>query len=66
MIVTAADLDAKYSAWFLGMKNSNQAKAEILTLFEAEPDDEHDWSEQDIFKQARKIIFKWNAIDDRG
>ena len=38
----------------------------ICTLFEAEPDDEHYWSEQDIFEQARKIILKWNAIDDPG
>ena len=63
MTITAADLDTKYSAWFLGMKNSNQAKAEILTLFEAEPDEEHTWSEQDIFEQSRKIICKWNADD---
>lgn len=66
MTITAAELDTKYSAWFIGMKNSNQAKAEILTLFEAESDDEHDLSEQDIFEQAGKIIFKWNAIDDPG
>lgn len=46
------------------MKNTNQAKAEILTLFEAEPNDELCWSEQNIFEQARKIIRKWNAIDD--
>lgn len=63
MTITAADLDTKYSAWFLGMKNSNQAKAEIHTLFKAEPDEEHTWSEQDIFEQSRKIICKWNADD---
>ena len=66
MTVTAADLDTKYSAWFIGMKNTKQAKAEILALFEDESDEEHTWSEQDIFEQARKIIRKWNAIDDRG
>lgn len=66
MTLTAADLDTKYSAWFVDMKNTRQAKAEILTLFEAEPDKEHTWSEQDIFEQSRKIIRKWNAIDDRG
>lgn len=63
MIVTAADLDTKYSAWFLGMKNTEQAKREILALFDAEPDDEHYWSEQDIFEQSRKIICKWNDTE---
>lgn len=63
MTVTAADLDTKYSAWFVGMKNTKQAKAEILVLFENKPDEEHIWSEQDIFEQARKIIRKWNDTE---
>ena len=37
------------------MKNTNQAKAEILTLFEAEPNDELCWLEQNIIEQARKL-----------
>ena len=66
MTVTAAELDTKYSAWFLGMKNTEHAKREILALFDAEPDDEFTWSEQDIFEQSRKIICKWNSVDDLG
>ena len=60
MTITVADLETKYAAWFFGMKNTRQAKEEILDLFSTEPDDEHVWSEQDIYEQARKIILKWN------
>ena len=59
MMITAADLETKYAAWFSGMKNTEQAKREILELFSTEPDDEHAWSEQDIYEQSRKIILKW-------
>ena len=60
MTITAADLEKKYVAWFIGMRNTERAKQEILELFSTEPDDEHVWSEQDIFEQSRKIIIKWN------
>lgn len=60
MTITNADLEKKYAAWFIGMKNTGQAKREILELFSTEPDDEHIWSEQDICEQSRKIIIKWN------
>ncbi|MBR3997124.1 MAG: hypothetical protein IKI93_02130 [Clostridia bacterium] len=60
MTITAADLDTKYAAWFIGMKNTKHAKREILGLFSTEPDDEHVWSEQDIYEQSRKIIIRWN------
>ena len=64
MTITAADLDTKYAAWFLGMRNTDYAKQEILALFQTEPDEEHTWSEQDFFEQARKIIRKWNDIEN--
>lgn len=60
MTITITDLEKKYAAWFVGMKNTGQAKLEILELFSTEPDDEHTWSEQDISEQSRKIIIKWN------
>lgn len=60
MTITITDLEKKYAAWFVGMKNTGQAKQEILELFSIEPDDEHTWSEQDISEQSRKIIIKWN------
>ena len=63
MTITAADLDTKYAAWFIGMKNTEQAKREILELFSNEPDEEHAWSEQDIYEQSRKIILKWNETE---
>lgn len=65
MTITAADLDTKYAAWFIGMKNTERAKCEILELFSTEPDDEYVWSEQDIYEQSRKIILKWNVTDNR-
>ncbi len=60
MTITITDLEKKYAAWFVGMKNTGQAKLEILELFSTEPDNEHTWSEQDISEQSRKIIIKWN------
>ncbi len=60
MTITAADLENKYAAWFIGMKNMGQAKLAIPELFSTEPDDGHVWSEQDIYEQSRKIIIKWN------
>ena len=63
MMITAADLETKYAAWFIGMKNTEQAKREILELFSTEPDDEHAWSEQVIYEQSRKIILKWNETE---
>mgnify|MGYP005768936097 CR=1 FL=1 len=58
MTVTAADLDTKYAVWFIGMRNTGQAKKEILQLFSSEPDKTHTWSEQDICEQSRRIILK--------
>ena len=60
MTITITDLEKKYAAWFIGMKNTGKAKQEILDLFSTEPDDEYTWSEQDIYEQSRKIIIKWN------
>ena len=46
MTISVADLETKYAVWFWGTKNAKQAKLEILALFEAEPDDEHYWSDK--------------------
>ena len=43
----------------LALQNSGAAKAEILALFSKESDDEHEWSEQDIYEQMRKVIRKY-------
>lgn len=59
MILTKDDLDREWQWLFLRCKNT-AAKAEILTLFSDEPDDEHEWSEQDLYEQMRKIIQKYS------
>lgn len=38
------------------MAISAAKEQEILRLFGSEPDDEHQWSEQDIHEQIRKIL----------
>ena len=40
-------------------KARNQAREEILSRFSTEPDELHQWSEQDITEQIRKIIQKY-------
>ncbi len=55
-------LDSVLQSWFHNIKNAEQAKAEILTLFSEEPGDGYTWSEQDIWEQARKIINRWNRM----
>ncbi len=65
MTVTAYDLETKYKLWFCGMKNTKEAKNEILCLFSEEADDEHQFIEQDIYEQSRKIIKKWNDLCEK-
>lgn len=45
MTINAANLETKYAEWFIGMKNTEQAKREILELFSTEPDEEHSWED---------------------
>ena len=56
MVLTRRLLDTKYASWFRNKQNTEQAKKEILLIFSEEPDEFHEWSEQDIYEQARKII----------
>ena len=58
MILTRKLLDTKYIWWFDGKRNVEQAKQEILELFSDEPDAFHEWTEQDIYEQSKKIIFR--------
>lgn len=60
MILTRRLLDTKYASWFRSKQNTEQAKREILRLFSEEPDEFHEWSEQGIYEQARKIIARWD------
>lgn len=60
MTITRHLLDTEYTWWFRSKQNVEQAKQEILMLFSEEPDDFHEWSEQDIYEQSRKIIDRWD------
>ena len=42
------------------MRYVEQAKQEIPELFSEDPDAFHEWTEQDIYEQAGKIIFRWD------
>ena len=55
MILTRRLLDTKYAFWFHNKWNAEQAKQEILSIFSREPDEFHEWSEQDIYEQSRKL-----------
>lgn len=59
MILTKKELDTEWRAMFLNYKDSEAAKAEVLEMFSEEPDNEHQWTEQDICEQMRKIIRKY-------
>ena len=52
--------DTKYAWWFHGKRNADQAKQEILIIFSEEPDEYREWSEQNIYEQAWKIIARWD------
>lgn len=60
MTITRHLLDTEYAWWFRNKQNAEQAKQEILMLFSEEPDDFHEWTEQDIYEQSRKIIDCWD------
>ena len=60
MTLTRKMLDTRYAWWFHGKRNIEQAKEEILNQFNQEPDDGHEWTEQDIYEQSRKIIAHWD------
>ena len=60
MILTGNDLDTKWADLLLQCKEPEAAKTDILALFSSEPDDEHQWTEQDIYEQMRKIIRKYS------
>ncbi|MBQ7802000.1 MAG: hypothetical protein IJ375_06730 [Oscillospiraceae bacterium] len=60
MTLTRKLLDTEYIWWFHNKRHVEQAKQEILELFSEEPDETHEWTEQDIYEQSRKIIARWD------
>ena len=59
MILTQDDVNREWQCMFLHCKDPTAAKAEILALFSEEPDEAHQWADQDIYEQMRKIIRKY-------
>lgn len=59
MIMTRENLDKDRWSMFLHCSNPETAKAKVLALFSADFDDEHEWSEQNIYEQIRKIVRKY-------
>ena len=55
-----ADGSVPYAYWFHNKQNVEKARQEILKLFSDETDDSHEWTEQDIYEQSRKIISRWD------
>ena len=62
MTLTREMLDNQYAWWFHSKRNTEQAKEEILSQFSQEPDEGHEWTEQDVYEQSRKIIARWNNV----
>lgn len=59
MTITEKDIAAEWWALLIACKDPEATKAKILGLFSSEPDGEHEWSQQDIYEQLRKIIRKY-------
>ena len=60
MTLTRELLDTRYAWWFHNKGNAEHAKREILMIFSKELDDCFEWTEQDIYEQSIKIIFRWD------
>ena len=58
MTITKKDLDTKYAHLFRNVSQPELVKAEILKNFSEDPEP-HEWTEQDIWVQSRKILRKW-------
>ena len=56
MILNKKKLDEDWIEMMRYCRDVDAAKAEILELFSTEPDNEHQWTEQYIYEQIRKII----------
>ncbi len=56
MTVTAKELETKYTLWFYGMKNTEDAKKEILRIFSEETDEGYLFTEQDILSSRGRSL----------
>lgn len=42
--------------------STSELETYILSVYGDNPDEEHEWSEQDIYEQVRKIILKADKL----
>ena len=62
MTLNAEHLENEFREWLRQIPTTEkrkEAKEEILALFSTEPDDRHQWTEQDICEQVRKILRRY-------
>lgn len=62
MTLNADQLETEFREWLRQIPTAEARKAaekEILLLFSVEPDDQHQWTEQDICEQVRKILRRY-------
>lgn len=58
MALTRKELDTEWRTMFQRCKDPEAAKAEILTLFSEEPDDEHQWTVRAVAEDHPQIRIK--------
>lgn len=62
MTLNAEDLENEFREWLRQIPTAEARKAaeeEILSLFSAEPDEQHQWTKRDICEQVRKILRRY-------
>ena len=62
MTLNAEDLENEFREWLRQIPTTEkrkEAEKEILSLFSAEPDEQHQWTKQDIYEQVRKILRRY-------
>ena len=62
MTLNAEHLEKEFRDWLRQIPTAEARKAaekEILSLFSAEPNEQHQWTEQDIYEQVRKILRRY-------
>ena len=62
MTLNAEQLENEFRDWLRQIPTAEErkeAEEEIFALFSTEPDERHQWTQQDIYEQARKILRRY-------
>ena len=62
MTLNAEHLENEFQEWLRQIPTADARKAakkEILLIFSSEPDDQHQWTEQDICERVRIILRRY-------